>query len=229
MQLITPKALWLSLILSGARSSEDRVTVGASPHGQMHAHMRSYGVRVSDMGGFMASTHRGAHSATRFMDSARAWLHRWSGIENVPHANSSVAHAADAFSVNGHLRVLVVDDNPSHLQMASDALEQCGVSALVASDGAEAVQLACECRFDIILMDLQMPVMDGLNATSTIRRFEETHFQSRTPVIAFSTAEVSGALITASGMDDRLSKPCSTAELEVCLLRWCDSFRPLPT
>jgi CheY-like chemotaxis protein len=129
-------------------------------------------------------------------------------------------HAADAFSVNDGLMVLVADDNPSYLKMASDVIEQCGISALLVSDGAEAVHLACERRFDIILMDLQMPGMDGLKATSRIRQFEDTCSRPRTPMVAYSTSEVSKTLLTASGMDDRLSEPCSAKELEVCLLRW---------
>ena len=74
-------------------------------------------------------------------------------------------------------------------------------------------------------MDLQMPVMDGLLATSKIRDFECTCSRPRTPVVAYSTSEVSMRLLTAMGMDGRLSKPCSTAELEACMLRWCKGFR----
>lgn len=91
---------------------------------------------------------------------------------------------------------MVVDDNHSHLMKASELLEQCGSSSLLASDGAEAVHLACERSFDIILMDLLMPVLDGLQATSRIRQFEGVHSRRRTPVAAYSTSNVSTTILT---------------------------------
>jgi two-component system sensor histidine kinase BarA len=120
----------------------------------------------------------------------------------------------------------VVDDNPSHLMMASELLEQCGISPLLASDGAEAVQLACERSFDIILMDLQMPVLDGLQATSIIRQFERTHPRRRTPVLAYSMSNVSMTILADCGLDGRLGMPFNTTELEACLLQWCGGFQP---
>jgi len=161
-------------------------------------------------------------------EDVASWLRlrRWSWFGKLLPHRVPVEQAEDAFRLNGGLSVLVVDDNPSHLKMASEALEGCGISALLASDGEEAVLLACQRQFSIILMDLQMPVMDGLKATSMIRQFEGTSSRPRTPVVAYSTARVSAILLTANGLDDRLNKPCSAAELEACLLRWCSGFQP---
>ena len=150
---------------------------------------------------------------SRLATSVKSWMNRWSA-------------AKDAASVNSGLNVLVVDDDVSHLDLASEILEKLGISAQLASNGSEAVRLACERRFDIILMDLQMPLMDGLEATFKLRQFEARDARLRTPVVAFSASSVEMALLAASGMDGRLNKPCSVAELEACLVRWCDGFQP---
>jgi CheY-like chemotaxis protein len=120
----------------------------------------------------------------------------------------------------------VVDDNPENLNMVSELLEQCGITALLAEDGAEAVELVCKSRFDIVLMDLQMPVMDGLAATAKIRRFESMHARPSTPVVAFSGAPVSRDVRDASGMNGVLLKPCTVEELESCMQQWCIGFQP---
>jgi CheY-like chemotaxis protein len=175
----------------------------------------------------MNGSHRNALGASRLVRSVMSWLQRWAGFGTTRQTTGSFVPAVDAFSMNGGLGVLVVDDSPSNLMLATDALEQCGVVASVASNGFKAVELACERRFDIILMDLHMPVMDGLKATSRIRQFEDRYSRRRTPVVAFSTSAVSSDLLAASGVDDRLSKPCNTTELQACLLRWCDGFQPV--
>jgi CheY-like chemotaxis protein len=156
----------------------------------------------------------------------KSWFQPWSAFEATPGKKSAPLHAQQPFNVNGGLTVMVVDDNPSHLMKASELLEQSGISALLASDGEKAVSLACERSFDIILMDLQMPVLDGLQATSRIRQFEKAHSRRRTPVVAYSTSNVSMTLLADCGLDGRLGKPFNTPELEACLLRWCEGFQP---
>jgi CheY-like chemotaxis protein len=126
---------------------------------------------------------------------------------------------------NRDLRVLVVDDNPVNLMLVSELLEPVGIVPMPAADGAEALALACELNFDVILMDLQMPVLDGLAATSHIRRFETQASRGHTPVLAYSSMPVGAGLLRASGIDGTLPKPCTASELEDCLLRWCPGFR----
>jgi CheY-like chemotaxis protein len=94
---------------------------------------------------------------------------------------------------------------------------------MVAADGAEAVSLACKRGFDLILMDLQMPVLDGLAATQRIRSFEVEQSSSRTPVLAFTSHSVDERLLRHCGLDGVLEKPCSAQVLQACLLRWCAS------
>lgn len=176
----------------------------------------------------MKSTHRYAPGSGGLGTSVRAWFARWSDFDTRIPKKSSFVHAQPAFNSNGGLSVLVVDDNPSHLMMASELLERCGISAMLASDGAEAVALACEIDFDIILMDLQMPVLDGLAATSMIRRHESTHARAHIPVVAYTSLAVGQALLAANGMNDTLAKPCSAQELSDCMARWCPGFLPWP-
>ena len=119
------------------------------------------------------------------------------------------------------LRVLVADDNPDNLMVASEMLEYFGLQSLLAADGAQAVAIAANNRLDLILMDLQMPVLDGLGATRQIRKSEQEQVRARVPVVAYTS--VSGIRLQLSdfGMDGVLAKPCEMPTLRECLLRWC--------
>lgn len=117
--------------------------------------------------------------------------------------------------------VLVVDDNPLNRMLASEMLLSLGLRPLVAADGAEAVALACEVRLDLILMDLQMPVLDGLCATRQIRQLEREHCRPRVPVVAYTSTAPGSKLMQAAGIDDLLDKPCDSAALRACIQRWC--------
>jgi CheY-like chemotaxis protein len=119
------------------------------------------------------------------------------------------------------LRVLVADDNPSNLGYARELLGGWGITPTVAADGAEAVALARKRGFDVILMDLQMPVLDGLAATKQIRRFEVEQSRSRTPVLAYTSHAVDECLLRHCGLDGVLEKPCSADALRACVARWC--------
>ena len=117
--------------------------------------------------------------------------------------------------------VMVVDDNPVNLMLASEMLLSFGLSPMLAADGAEAVALACEVRLDLILMDMQMPVLDGIAATRQIRRLEREHRRSRVPVVAYTSTAPTLRLLQDAGIDDVLDKPCNRAELQACLECWC--------
>jgi signal transduction histidine kinase/ligand-binding sensor domain-containing protein/CheY-like chemotaxis protein/HPt (histidine-containing phosphotransfer) domain-containing protein len=120
--------------------------------------------------------------------------------------------------LRGH--VLVVEDQPLNLEVAQGMLAALGVSVETASDGREALtRLALE-PFDLVLMDCQMPVMDGLAATAALRSSEPPG--RHIPVIALTadaTAEGRAACL-AAGMDDYLAKPFSRAALRTMLSRW---------
>jgi CheY-like chemotaxis protein len=118
--------------------------------------------------------------------------------------------------------VLVVDDDPFNLMVAAQRLAPMGIKPLVAADGAEAVALASALQLDLILMDLQMPVLDGFAATTQIRRFELEHSRRRVPVVAHTATLVCGDLtrLRDSGFDAVLEKPAGANAMRACVLCW---------
>jgi len=122
-------------------------------------------------------------------------------------------------------RVLVVDDHLEHRLLLEALLYRWSITPLHAADGAEAVALACGQHFDLILMDLQMPILDGLTATAQIRDFERRSDLQRTPIVAYSSSQLGDdwPILRACGFDESLGKPCSRESLEACLRRWCTS------
>ena len=129
----------------------------------------------------------------------------------------------------GSVRVLVVDDNPVNLMVMSALMEWRGLVPVLAADGAEAVALACELHFDLILMDLQMPILDGLKATAAIRRFEDNCSRPAVPVVAYTGTSLHEGVLAAHGMNGSLAKPCNDQNLEACLVRWCPGYRAAST
>jgi CheY-like chemotaxis protein len=121
------------------------------------------------------------------------------------------------------LRVLVVDDCLVNRTLTAAQLDHFAVTSVLAQDGAAAVELACAETFDLILMDLQMPVLDGLAATARIRSFEAEHARQRVPVLAYTSCSVGSneAFVRSFGLDAVLEKPCSLTALQECLLNWC--------
>ena len=119
--------------------------------------------------------------------------------------------------------VLVVDDDPFNLMVVSQRLSLMGIKLLVGADGAEAVALACGLQFDLIVMDLQMPVLDGFAATAQIRRFEREHSRRRVPVVAHTSTLDGGDLsrLRDSGFDAVLEKPAGAHAMRECVRRWC--------
>jgi CheY-like chemotaxis protein len=119
--------------------------------------------------------------------------------------------------------VLVVDDDPFNRMVVAQRLSFLGIKPLVAADGAEAVALACGFQLDLILMDLQMPVLDGFAATAQIRCFELEHSRRRAPVVAHTSTLVCGDLtrLRDSGFDAVLEKPAGARAMRECVMRWC--------
>ncbi len=119
-----------------------------------------------------------------------------------------------------HLRVLVADDSPVNLEVTKEVLTLLGATCSLVADGAEAVAAFRREKFDLVLMDGSMPVMDGFAATRAIRRHEETTGAARTPVIALTAHTDASAPWQAAGMDDHLLKPITIQSLSRCLGRW---------
>ena len=121
-------------------------------------------------------------------------------------------------------RILLAEDNPVGQKIARWLLEKQGYEVTVAADGAAAVHLTETETFDLCLMDMHMPVMDGLEATAAIRR-SEVAVQDSTrhlPIVAMTANAMAShrAICLAAGMDDYVSKPISRDALLRILDRW---------
>lgn len=113
-------------------------------------------------------------------------------------------------------RVLLVEDNAVNAQIAQAFLKRFPVTVLVAENGQEAVEIVASNTVDIILMDVQMPVMDGLTATKKIRELD--HYAD-TPIVAMTAAALDSdrELCFAAGMTDYISKPIMFDQLVAML------------
>ncbi len=118
--------------------------------------------------------------------------------------------------------VLLVEDNAVNAFISAASLESMGVMSVHASDGTEAVELFRTRSFDAVLMDCEMPVMDGFAATRLIREYEALSGRPRTPVIALTANALTGDRehCLAGGMDDYLSKPIELGRLGALVARW---------
>ena len=127
--------------------------------------------------------------------------------------------------------VLLVEDNAVNAFISAASLESMGVISVHAADGTEAVALYQERRFDAVLMDCEMPVMDGFAATRMIREIEARSRLPRTPIIALTANALNGDRehCLDQGMDDYLSKPIELHELGALVARWLgDALEPAP-
>ena len=115
------------------------------------------------------------------------------------------------------LRILLAEDNPANQKLATYVLQDRGHVVEIAGDGREAIRLTEQNRYDVILMDVQMPGMDGLEATAAIRKREDG--SSRVPIIAMTAHAMRGdrERCLAAGMDGYLSKPIDAHEMIVML------------
>jgi signal transduction histidine kinase/ActR/RegA family two-component response regulator len=119
-------------------------------------------------------------------------------------------------------RVLLVEDNEVNQQVASRVLTMFGIAPEIAANGQEAITAVCAAQFDLVLMDCQMPVMDGYAATEAIRAWEKTTGRERVPIIAMTANAMSGdrEICIAAGMDDYLTKPFKRDALGALLAQW---------
>jgi signal transduction histidine kinase/HPt (histidine-containing phosphotransfer) domain-containing protein len=131
------------------------------------------------------------------------------------------------------LRILLVDDNVINQKVAMRILQQMGYLPAVASNGREAVEFVAHRAVDMVLMDVMMPEMDGLEATRLIRQRQaigEPGFQSRIVVIAMTAHAMQGdrEKCLGAGMDDYLSKPVRPKDVREMIERWGATLTEVP-
>lgn len=124
-------------------------------------------------------------------------------------------------------KILLVEDNEINQQVARELLEQANITVLLAENGQLALDLLDKERFDGVLMDLQMPVMDGLTAAREIRKRPE---HEKLPILAMTANAMSGDrdLCLDAGMQDHIAKPIDPDNLFSTLVKWVKPARPSP-
>jgi PAS domain S-box-containing protein len=127
--------------------------------------------------------------------------------------DASPGRTRDVFDTRFTGRVLVVEDNTVNQKVAKKILERLGCEVVIANNGAEAIEHFDKAQFQLILMDMQMPVMDGLTATTLIRQRERG--KPRTPIVALTANAMNGEYdrCMAVGMDGFLTKPLNVERL----------------
>ncbi|MGH9718995.1 MAG: response regulator [Bryobacteraceae bacterium] len=118
------------------------------------------------------------------------------------------------------VRVLLAEDNSVNQKFALRLLERAGLKVDTVLNGREAVEAVSKAHYDLVLMDIQMPHMDGLEATAEIRKSEANG--TRTPIVALTACAMEGdrERCIAVGMDDYISKPFNSQVLQEALDRW---------
>ncbi len=141
-------------------------------------------------------------------------------------ASNSANRLSNIELVKRNARILLAEDNATNRLVAMKILDKLGYRAEAVSDGRQAVQAVLQKKFDLVLMDCQMPEMDGFEATAAIRKEEPAG--QRIAIIAITANAIQGdreACIEA-GMDDSLSKPVEPAQLGALIERWLPKASP---
>jgi len=137
------------------------------------------------------------------------------------HSNA-LSHKEKATFFNPYLRILLVEDNPTNQQVALGVLGKFGLSADSAFNGKEAIWLMEEVSYNLIIMDVQMPEMDGLETTRYIRNPESSVLNHQVPIVALTAHALTGdrEKCLMAGMDAYLTKPLNPRLLMAELIKW---------
>ena len=125
-------------------------------------------------------------------------------------------------------KILIVEDALDNRELAKNILQKAGFRVDIAENGQIAVDMTSKYQYALILMDIQMPVMDGFTATQLIRQLENEHNTGHVPIVAFTAHALTGYLdkCLESGMDDYVTKPISRKKLLEVVEKWLD-YRPV--
>ena len=127
------------------------------------------------------------------------------------------------------LRLLVAEDNAVNQKLALQMLRKMGYRADVAANGLEVLEALERQPYDVVLMDVQMPEMDGLEATRQIRSLSAARLMAQPRIVAMTANAMQGdrEMCLAAGMDDYMSKPIQVKDLQAALERWGQPLRPI--
>jgi len=149
-------------------------------------------------------------------------LHNGKNSDSVPKGQRIIPRHSLAGDKPRSIRILLAEDNLTNRKVALGILERMGFRADAVQNGIETVNALETADYDLVLMDCQMPEMDGYETTAIIREKEKTTNSRRIPIIAMTAHAMAGAReeCLASGMDDYLAKPIEPAELGRVLGKW---------
>jgi len=167
---------------------------------------------IETMSGRIGATSLVGEGSTFWFEVGLPLAGDWTAAVEADHANAALERP---------LRVLVVEDNAVNRELITTLLGPFEIEIDTACDGAEAVEAVGRQRYDVVLMDVQMPIMDGLTATRRIRAMADGAV-ARTPIVAMTANVLPDQIARCreAGMDDHLGKPINPARLLQTLDRW---------
>ena len=144
----------------------------------------------------------------------------------LPFERSEINHEAENTTHNEnqilHGKILLVEDHPVNQKLALAILKKQNLEVHLAENGREALEMLKDTQFDLVLMDCQMPIMDGFEATTKIRAGEAGPIAQKTPIVALTANAMVDDIkrCTNAGMNDHVAKPFNVATLKAALTRW---------
>ena len=198
--------------ISVARTIREQPALKSVPLLMVTAHDDSARARIARAAGFVAYLVKPIAQSTLY-----------DALSNAVHTRSRDAEPSPASTVTTPRteRVLIVEDNQVNQRLAMRQLLRLGFSAEAVGNGREAVDAQARENYDLIFMDVQMPVMDGYEASAEIRR-HEIRSRRHVPIVAMTANALNEDRDSclAAGMDDYVSKPVSLANLRIVIDRW---------
>jgi len=148
-------------------------------------------------------------------------------VSNTEKQHSKDNVNANQINISFDAKVLLVEDNMINQEVAFEMLKLVGITPVLAKNGIDAVEKFKFNKYDLILMDCQMPVMDGYQATKLIRDYEKAEGMQRTPIIALTANAMTSdkKQCIDAGMDDHISKPITDECLQGTLSKWINPIK----